>query len=109
MVLYCSNHSYINYGEISSFAHDSATMSLKCHARQALDEDFRRLIFTCDLIEFHLRLITRSEFPYSMNTSVDVLSARVHSAALDEEDASIIVLCYESGRRLLVSSMMCLR
>ena len=53
-----SYYSYINYSEMSSFAHDSATMSLECHSRQALGEDIRRLIFTCDLIKVHLRLIT---------------------------------------------------
>jgi len=87
---------------MSSSTYDSATMSLECHSRQAFGEDICRLIFTCDLIEFPLRLITRSELPYPMNTRVDVLGTRIH-ATFDEEDTCIVILRYESRRCLLIS------
>jgi len=98
-----SNYSHVNYSEMSSFAHDSATMSLECHSRQARGEDIRRLIFTCHLKEFHLSLITRSELPYPMNTSVNVLGTRIHTTPFDEEDTRIVILRYESRRCLLIS------
>ena len=88
---------------MSSFAHDNVMMSLKCHSRQALDEDIRRLIFTCDRIEFCHRLITRSELRYSMNTCVDVLGARIRATPFDEKDTCIVILRYESRRSLLIS------
>jgi len=79
---------------MSLFAHDGATMLLECHSRQALGEDIRRLIFTCDLIEFHLRLITRSGLSYPTNTNVDVLGTRIHATPFDEEDTRIVILRY---------------
>ena len=88
---------------MSSFAYDSATMSLECHSRQTLGEDIRSLIFTCDLIELHLRLITRSELAYPMNTSVDVFGTRIHTTPFDEEDTRIVILRYESRRCLHIS------
>ena len=88
---------------MSSFAHDSAIISLEYHSRQPLGENIRRLILTCDLIEFHLRLITRSELPYPMNTSVDVFGTCIHATPFDEEDTHIVVLCYEGRRCLLIS------
>jgi len=93
----------MNYSEMSSFAHDNAMMSLECHMRQALGEDICRLIITCDRIEFHLRLINRSELPYPMNTSVDVLGTRIPATPFDEEDTRIVILRYESRRCLLIS------
>ena len=88
---------------MSSFAHDSAMMSLECHSRQAIGEDICRLIFNCDIIEFHLSLITRSELPYPMNTNVDVLGTHIHATPFDEEDTRIVILRYESRRCVIIS------
>jgi len=88
---------------LSSLAHDSATVALESHSRQTLGEDVRRLILTCDLIEFHLRLVSRSEFPDSTDASVDMLGARIHTTSFDEKDACIVILRYEGRRRLQIS------
>ena len=72
-------------------------------ARTARRSIIRRLIFTCDLEEFPLRQITRSELPYPMNTSVDVLGTRIHATPFDKEDTHIVILRYEGRRCLLIS------
>jgi len=78
-------------------------MALESHSRQTLSEDVHRLILTCDLIELHLRLVSRSEFSDSMNTSVNMLGACIHATPFDEEDTCIVILRYEGRRRLLIS------
>jgi len=88
---------------LNSLAHDSATMALENHSMQTLGEDVRRLILTCDLSEFHLRLVSRSEFPDSMDASVDMLGACIHATSFDEKDTCIVILHYEGRHRLLIS------
>ena len=77
---------------LSSLAHDSATMTLESHSRQSLGEDICRLILTCDLVELHFRLVSRSKCPDSMDSSVNMLRACIHATAFDEEDTCIVVL-----------------
>ena len=67
------------YG-ISLLAHDSAAMMLESHSRQSLGEDVCWLILTCDCIEFHLRLVSRSNFPDSMNEVAILLLTQSHNA-----------------------------
>ena len=88
---------------LSSLAHESATMALESHPRQTLGKDVCRLILTRNLLQLHLRLVSRSEFPDSMNASVGMLGARIHATTFDEEDKCIVILCYESRRSLLIS------
>jgi len=78
-------------------------MELESHSRQTLGEDVRRLILTCDLIEFHLRLVPRSKLLDSMDASVDMLGVRIHATSFDEKDTYILILRYEVRRRLLIS------
>jgi hypothetical protein len=54
------------YG-ISLLAHDSAAMMLENHSRQSLGEDVCWLILTWVRTELDLRLVSRSNFPDSMN------------------------------------------
>ena len=95
---------------LNSLAHDSATMTLESHSRQSLGEDFCRLTLTCDLVELHFGLVelhfglvSRSKFPDSMDSSVNMLGACIHATAFDEEDTCIVVLRDVSRRRLLIS------
>ena len=92
-----SNYRNIIYSEMSSFAHDSAMMSLECHSRQAIGEDICRLIFNCDIIEFHLSLITRSELPYPMNTNVDVLGTHIHALPLTRKIHALLSCAMRVG------------
>ena len=89
--------------DLSSLAHDSATMTLISHSRQSLGEDACRLILICDLVELHFKLVSCSKFPDSMDTSVSMLGACIHATPFDEEDTCIVVLRDESRRRLLIS------
>ena len=88
---------------LSSLAHDSTTMTLESHSRQTLGEDVCWLILTCDLVELHFGLVSRSKFPDSMDSSVNMLGACIHATAFDEEDTCIVVLRDVSRRRLLIS------
>jgi len=60
---------------LSSLAHDSVMMKLESHSRQALGEDVCWLILTCDLLELHFRLVSRSKFPHSMDSSANMIGA----------------------------------
>jgi len=95
---------YVIYN-LSSLAHDSATMTLESHSRQSLGENVCRLILTCDLEELHFRLVFRSKFPDSMDPSVNMLGACIHATPFDEEETCIlrIGVRVENRRRLLIS------
>jgi len=65
---------------LNSLAHDSEVMMLENHSRQSLGEDICWLILTCDRIEIHLRLVSRRNFPDSMNEVAILLLAQSHNA-----------------------------
>ena len=104
-VMNCTTNERIAYvmHNLSSLTHDSATMTLESHLRQSLGEDVCRLILTCDLAELHFGLVSRSKFPDSMDSSVNMLGACIHATAVAEEDTCIVVLRDLSRRRLLIS------
>ena len=107
MDLQCTVHKHVNsnyiYFNSLAPAHDEATMALEGHSRQTLGEVVCWLMLTCNLTIFYLRLVSRSEFLDWIDTSVDMLGARIHTTPLDKEDTCIVKLRYESRRRLLVS------
>ena len=66
------------YG-LSSLAHDSEAMMLESHSRQSRGEDVCWLILTCDRIELHLRLVSRSNFADSVNEVATLLLTQSHN------------------------------
>jgi len=83
MDLQCTVHKHVNsnyiYFNSLAPAHDEATMALEGHSRQTLGEVVCWLMLTCNLIIFYLRLVSRSEFLDWIDTSVDMLGARIHT------------------------------
>ena len=73
-------------------AHKYPAMPLECHPGQALSKNVSGLIFASYLIQLHLRVVTRGKLTNAIDARVDVLSAIVHTASLDQIYASIIVL-----------------
>ena len=55
-------------------------MMLENHSRQSLGEYVCWLILTCNRIELYLRLVSRSNFPDSMNKVAILLLTQSHNA-----------------------------
>ena len=47
-------------------------------------------------MKLHLRLVSCSKFPDSIDVIVDMLGTRIHASPFDEEDTCIVILRYES-------------